>query len=167
MRSCDENRYDRAPRFYPPLVGCVAKDMALCRMLCGLWADTFSSFRYSLEGSLFLLPLDRTLADVLYRDCADLMEELRILGELIIALGAQSLPEPCGGRKRRCRTAQDFFACSVKDKMRRIDLYETLMSRTGDRVVRSVIAGLISTQRRACRQLEGSFKADEKNQNNG
>lgn len=160
MRSCDENRSDKAPRFRPALVGCVAKDLALCRILCGMWADTLSSFRCNLEGSLFLLPTDRDSGEALYRDAMEMAEELRNLGELIVALGGRTLAETVGGRKHRCRTGEDYFTFAVKDKMRRVDLYETLMSRTGDRVVRSVIAGLISSQRKSVRSLEAAFRTE-------
>ena len=144
MKECDESRYERAPRFYPPLIGCVAKDLSLCRMLSSLWSDTFSSFRCSLEGSLFLLPSDRAMGDALYRDAAELLEELRVLGELTVALGGCRFSEG-GSKSGRCRSARELILGAIRDKRRRIDLYETVMSRTGDRVVRSVLSGLISS----------------------
>lgn len=165
MKSCEESRYDRFPRFYPPLIGCVARDMGLCRMLCGLWADTFSALRRSLEGGLWCLSQDRILGDALYRDAMDTLEEMRILGELIMALGGGTLPEGRIGRKCRFLTPGDLILALVKDKMQRIDLYETVMAHTSDRVVRSVISGLIGAQRSAIGALQGALKAEVEAEN--
>ncbi|MBE6588814.1 MAG: ferritin-like domain-containing protein [Ruminococcaceae bacterium] len=156
MNSYSEIKYERVPRFRPPLMGCVAKDLTLCRMLTGVWADTLSSLKYSLDGSLLSLAADHAVSDLLYRDAAEELEQLRVLGELIMALGGEGLPEIRGGGRRRSRDSAELLLRAVSEKRRRIDLYETLMSRTGDRVVRSVLSGLITAERRMCARLDMS-----------
>ena len=160
MKYSANGRYEKAPRFRPPLSGCVAKDLTLCRMLGGVWSDTLSSLKYNLDASLLSLSSDRAMGELLYKDAEEMLEQLRVLGELMLALGADALPR--GKGLWRCGGKDDALLCRVTgEKRRRIDVYETLMSQTGDRVVRSVISGLISSERRCAARLEGGNSSCE------
>ncbi len=153
MKYTVNERYEKAPRFRPPLAGCVAKDLTLCRMLGGVWADTLSSLKTTLDASLLSLCDDRVTGELLYRDAEEMLEQLRVLGELMTALGADALPRARGFRHRGT-AGSTLPRRAVAEKRKRIDVYETLMSQTGDRVVRSVISGLISSERRCASRLE-------------
>ena len=82
------------------------------------------------------------------------LEQFRLIGELLIALGGENaaLGLRTQGRKQPYREdtlPRDAITDAMEESRRSVDRYETLMSRTGDRVVRSVFAKLLGEERRA------------------
>lgn len=154
MNSHHEMNQIRPPRFRPPLVGCVARDRQLALLLGSCYTDTFASIAAQIYRSLVTMERDRVLSDLFDRMATEELEQLRILGELIVALGGDGLPRSSGrtshaaNRVDGANVSASLLSSCIAEKRRCIDRYETLMSRTGDRVVRSVIAKLLSGERR-------------------
>ena len=158
MNSCYEPDSKRGSRFRPPLIGCVARDRALASSLSACHTDAFFSIAAQIRRSLLSEAYDRRLSDLFDRMATEELEQFRTLGELILALGGVGLVR-CGkggarGSVREHDGAAMIDAC-IGEKRRCVDRYETLMSRTGDRVVRSVISKLLSAERRMIAELEG------------
>ena len=155
MNSNHEPNQGGAPRFRPPLVGCVAHDRQLASALGVCYAESYASIARQIHRSLASASSDRILSDLLCRMAYEELEQMRTLGELIVALGGNAAPPTVGGKKMcSCLQVRDRDVCEairracMEERRVQIDRYETLMSRTGDRVVRSVIAGLLSEERR-------------------
>ena len=90
------------------------------------------------------------------------MEQFRLLGELLMALGGDAAIRGFGrqGYRRRAMPTpmESILAECIAERTRNIDRYETLMSRTGDRVVRSIFAKLLSGERMMRGRLESFLK---------
>lgn len=147
-------REERAPRFRPRLEGCVARDRHFASLLEGSYADTFASIAANIYRSLAVETCDGGLSELYEWIAVEELETFRTLGELIMALGGDA----AGLRSRRMRpwAAQSdpcFLRACYAECERNVDRYETLMSRTGDRVVRSVMAKLLSSERRIMEKL--------------
>ena len=155
----NERIFDDSPRFRPPLRGCVARDLRLAAALRSSYVDTFSRIAANVYRSLLCngkSASQEELFEVLAR--RDL-EQFRLLGELLIALGGEDaaiLTRP-QGRRQHYRSS-DFPADALTEALaecrRSIDRFQTLMSATGDRVVRSVLSGLIADEEREIRTIE-------------
>ena len=154
MNSYHEPNQNRAPRFRPPLVGCVARDRQLALSLGSCYNDTFTAIAAQIYRSLVTADSDRVLSDLFDRMAGEELEQFRLLGELITALGGEGIPRAFGRTTRwnpRCdcdHVRAAMLETCMAEKRRNIDRYETLMSRTGDRVARSVISKLLSGERR-------------------
>ncbi|MBQ7335122.1 MAG: ferritin-like domain-containing protein [Clostridia bacterium] len=159
MNSYPQPNQARPPRFRPPLEGCVAKDRYLSRALESCYIDSFASIAANIYRSLTNAGRDRTAADAFDAIATEELENFRTLGELILALGGElSFGIGTRGRGRSgMRYETDPVRAALQsaqaERQRNIDRYETLMSRTGDRVVRSVLAGLLSSERRMYERL--------------
>ena len=151
-----EEGMGRPMRFRPRLEGCVAKDRHFAAALEGCYVETFSTIAANIYRSLLTAGKDQTLSDLLDWVATEEVESFRLLGELILALGGDAAIR----QMRRVRGAGgEPCACFLREccaeRRRLIDRYETLMSRTGDRVVRSILAKLLSGERRMLERLEG------------
>lgn len=157
---CESNP-SRAPRFRPPMEGCVARDRRLANAVKICYIDTFASIAANIYRSLVSLSRDRRAADLFDSIAEEELEHFRLLGELILALGGDAALR---GARGTCMggtghgDAAEFLSDECEIRQRNIDRYETLMARTGDRVVRSVLAKLLSSERRIlerCEQFHG------------
>ena len=161
MRFECESNPGRTPRFRPPMEGCVARDRRLANAVKICYVDTFASIAANIYRSLVSLSRDRRAADLFDSIAEEELEHFRLLGELILALGGDAVLRgsrgTCVGGKAE-GDAGEFLADECDVRQRNIDRYETLMGRTGDRVVRSVLAKLLSSERRIlerCEQFNG------------
>lgn len=146
----------RAPRFRPRLEGCVAKDRQFAAALGSCYVEVFSSIAANVYRSLVTAGEDRELSSVLDWVASEETEAFRLLGELILALGGDATLRQV--RRARTPTADvcaSFCRACCAERRWLIDRYETLMSRTGDRVVRSIMTKLLSSERRMLERLEG------------
>ena len=145
------------PPFRPRLTGCVARDVVMATILKSCYVEAFSRIAANIFRSLRCAERERTLSEIFERAAEEDLEQFRRLGELILALGGDA--ELRGVRSRRsCQVrcednVQDFLEAGISERSQSIDRYETLMARTGDRVVRSVLAGLLSGERRILDRL--------------
>jgi hypothetical protein len=92
-------------------------------------------------------------------------EHFRLLGELILALGAEPglrVQVRIGG-DRRCRETGSpgeriqLLREAIREERCAVDRMQTLMGRTEDRVVRSLLSYLISDGERCLSVLEGAI----------
>ena len=144
---------ERVPRFRPRLEGCVARDRHFAALLGGCYTDAFASVAGNIYRSLVVTG-DSGLSELYEWVAVEELESFRTLGELILALGGDA----SGLQSRRIRpwSSQSdpcFLRVCYAECERNVDRYETLMSRTGDRVVRSVMAKLLSSERRIMEKL--------------
>ena len=87
---------------------------------------------------------------------------MKISPELFLALsdadGRKTTRYPYFKRNACPARCQDTPAASALwERRRNIDCFETLMGRTEDRVVRSILTKLLSTERLLCRRLEAVY----------
>lgn len=144
------------PPFHPRLQGCVAHDRRMSHALEDCYAAELHAVAAYTYRSLLCEPADRTLSDLFNTLALEEIEHFRLLGELIIALGGnptlrtrvQVEPFPlchgdlaCTEREARC-----MIEDAIREEKVLVDCYETLMSRTEDRVVRSVFSHLIADE---------------------
>lgn len=158
MESNREVEMKRAARFRPRLEGCVARDRYFAGVLEGCYIDAFSAVAANIYRSLVSEKHDKGLAELYEWIAVETLESFRLLGELIMALGGEGALRQT--RRVRAGATNSFLTECRAERERNIDRYETLMSRTGDRVVRSIMAKLLAAERRMLEKL--SFFADEK-----
>lgn len=151
----DTNREEcrgRMLRFRPRLEGCVARDRHFANLLEGCYVDAFSSVAANIYRSLVVQTEDAALSELYDEVAEEELETFRLLGELIMALGGDATL--CRVRRMRSSCGQNSFlreCCS--ERMRNVDRYESLMGGTDDRVVRSVMAKLLASERRLLEKL--------------
>ena len=155
-------------RFCPSLSGCVAKDGRMAHAMEGGYLDALyetaaQSYRAVLceEGDGALSSLFATLAE-------DALWRFRLVGALIRELGANPTVraqlrvdsyEPCGTRRElELRERERMIRDAIREKKREVDRMESLMGKTQDGVVRSLLATLIGEARRHAEQLESALK---------
>ena len=160
-------QYHSEKRFYPPfhptLEGCVAHDRRMSRALEDCYAAELHAIASYTYRSLLCEPFDRALADLFNGIALEEIQHFRLLGELILALGGNPVlrtriqvePAPLCGGDRACsdREASCLIDDAIREEKCLIDCYETLMSRTEDRVVRSVFSHLIADEQAHVRSL--------------
>ena len=100
MNSYHEPNQNRTPRFRPPLIGCVARDRQLALSLGSCYTDTFTSIAAQIYRSLVTSERDRVLSDLFDRMAEEELEQFRLLGELIVALGGEGIPRASGRTSR-------------------------------------------------------------------
>ena len=152
-----EEHRGRCARFRPRLEGCVARDRQLAQNLQACYVDSFAFIAANVYRSLTVAEEDRSLCELFEWMAEESLEEFRLLGELILALGGSAALTRVrcrsGGVPMRAPTVS-LAEEAVRELQKNIDRYETLMSRTGDRVVRSILAKLLSGQRRMLDRLQ-------------
>ena len=145
------------PRFRPPLEGCVARDFAMANALKSCYIEAFGMIAANIYRSLRCAERERTLSDTFEALAVEELETFRLLGELIVALGGdaelRSYRRRSGAYAPVGEEAHVFLEEGLAERKRNIDRYETLMGQTGDRVVRSVLARLVSRERRMLERL--------------
>lgn len=151
-----------APVFRPNLAGCVAKDLRMARWIEECYAGALASMAAYTYRSLMTEQSDPDLSRQLDGMSAEKAEHFRLLGELILALGADPglrAQIRVGGSERRSRDGGERTAL-LRDALREekwaVDRMQTLMGRTEDRVVRSLLSYLISDGERCISVLEAA-----------
>ena len=141
------------PPFRPQLCGCVAHDPRLARAVEELYEEEL----YAICAYTYRRLLG-TRAE-LYADISkDEMRHFRLLGELILALGGnpvirtQLRVDACelgrGSAQASERACGQLLQESIREERRTIDRYQTLMGCTDDRIVRSVLSGIVDDEQR-------------------
>lgn len=140
------------PSFHPTLEGCVAHDRSLCRALEERYADELYTAASNTYRSLLCENRDRPLSDLFNEIAREEIVHFRLVGELISALGgdptlhAQIRVDPLRFSRDDPHLTALLCTDAIREEKRLIDRYETLMSKTEDRVVRSVFSQLISDE---------------------
>jgi len=144
--------------FRPTLMGCVARDRGFARMLEGAHLHALYSFATMTYRALIAERCDRRLSAILDAIVRDECEHFRLLGDLILALGGnpairaqlqvERLEPRDGEDQNATELATYLIAQTMHEKKRSIDRLQTLMGRGQDRVVRSLLAYLVSDEER-------------------
>ena len=131
--------------FRPRLAGVVARDLGLARRLSQVHRGVIGDVE---EGLLEAVRCADAVGgrEACERQATAALEEAKLLGELIAALGVARSVRGSGAQREAKRT---------RVLRERIGAYEGLLGCTGDRVVRSVITRLITLARRELSALEG------------
>ena len=159
MPDFEKNEYIHYPPFRPSLRGCVCRDTRLAASLYTCCSDAFFSISDNIYRSLVCRDSDTALSDLFEEIAERDLEQLRTLGELFLALsdadGRKTTRYPYFKRNAcptRCHDTP--VTAALWERRRNIDCFETLMGRTEDRVVRSILTKLLSVERLLCRRLE-------------
>ncbi len=155
--------------FRPTLRGCVARDTSLAMAVCRCYIHTFSSIALDIYHSLACEKKSIALCDLFEELARCDLEQFRLVSELLLALGGEEVLCDLRGKCERApllsrsRAKKSGTAIQQAIAMRKqiIDYYQTLMSRTQDRVARSVFAKLLATERRMLDALEHAEKMTE------
>ena len=144
--------------FRPNLRVCVSEDVRLARAVEDSYLDKLASVAAYTYRSLMTEETDRLLSQTLDAFAIEEMEHFRLLGELIFALGGnptvrtQVRISPIEWRGEHCkepeRVVMQMLEEAVRGEKRCVERLETLMGHTEDRVVRSLLAYLISDGQR-------------------
>jgi len=160
------------PAFYPTLDGCVARDLRFAAALEESYMEELGSVAAYTYRALLWAKREPDVASLFDWLAKEEMLHFRMLGELILALGGNPVVHASlrvqgieqdgrGGCKKDMRSRASLFADSIREERRGIDRYQTLMGRTQDRVVRSVLAHLLGDEHRhveaLCREQKGNF----------
>ena len=161
-----EERHNPPP-FRPTFTGCVAKDIHMARALEDAYCAKLYAVAADTYRSLITEAFDRTLSELFDAFAVEALWHFRLLGELILALGgnpAVRTPvrvEPREVRAdesvRSSRAALRLLEDAKRDGKRMIDRLETLMGHSGDRVVRSVLAGILDDDQRRMSQINAAM----------
>ena len=163
MQEKQNNEYIHYPPFRPSLRGCVARDARMAAAVYTCYSEAFFSISDNIYRSLVCRDCDTALAELFEEIAERDLEHFRTLGELFLALsdvdGRKTVRSPYFTRPSGPVRNQDSHAtAALWERRRNMDCYETLMKRTEDRVVRSVLAKLLATERLFCRRLEAVCK---------
>lgn len=163
-KSNENNLY---PPFRPALRGCVAKDMRLARAVQECYAHALYKVAADTYRSLLCEGVDETACELFDCIAVDEAEQFRLLGELIVALGGNPVlqtgirVEPveisCRKDVHGNRAVLHMLRESAREEHTAIDRLETLMSRTQDRVVRSLIAYILTNEQRHAERLKAAM----------
>ena len=142
------------PIFRPQLEGCVGRDPrlaneaneALCYFLYAIAANT--------NRGAICKKIDASSEEVTEMIASDATEHFQIFGDLISALGGQpavharivveSIPVPPEeNAAARKHTVKRVLHAAREENRRATDLLQSLMGHTQDRVVRSVLSGIL------------------------
>ena len=158
MPDHQQNEYIHYPPFRPSLRGCVGRDSRLAAAIYTCCSEAFFSISDNIYRSLTCRDCDTALSDLFEKLAEKDLERFRLLEELFLALSETDKPKKaCYPYRKRSSCAshsQDSAHAALWERRRNIDCFETLMGRTEDRVVRSVFAKILSSERLLCRKLE-------------
>lgn len=152
------------PIFHPTPEGCVAHDLRFARAMEEIYIDELTAIAASSYRAMLAEPYDRDLSELLRRQMLDEIAHFRFAGELILSLGGnpcirtQIRVEPIAravDRDTECaRLPRTVLRMALSDKKRSIDRYQTLLGRTQDRVVRSLLSQLTDEEQRHAESLK-------------
>lgn len=149
--------------FRPYFRGCVARDARMARALEEALNEALCALAANTYRALICEQRDRALYELFDRMATEQLSHFRLLCELIVALGGtpairvQLRPHDArdvGEENLRtsCALEQLLRNCTEEEK-RAIDRLQTLMGRTPDRVVRSLLSALVSDREANIRRL--------------
>ena len=146
------------PLFRPNLRACVGEDVRLARAVEESYLEKLASVAAYTYRSLMTEEIDCALAEVFDSYAVEEMEHFRLLGDLILSLGGdpalrtQVRVTPIDWRRERRkeqdRTVIQLLEEAIREEKRSVERLEVLMGHTEDRVVRSLLAYLISDGQR-------------------
>ncbi len=142
------------PIFRPHLDGCVGRDPRLANELNEAFCYCLYAIAANTYRGLVCGRADASAGEMLEMVAADAVEHFRIFGDLILALGGQpsvrakivvesiGLP-PEDNAAARGHTVRKVLHAAREENRRATDLFQSLMGRTQDRVVRSVLSNVL------------------------
>lgn len=148
--------------FHPHFCGCVAHDPKMARAV----EEAYREELYAISAYTYRsLLCDRS--DLFVDISKDEMRHFRMLGELILALGGNPVIrtqlrvdsyelDSCGACVSQ-RASMQMLHDSIREEKRAIDHYQTLMGCTDDRIVRSVLAGIVDDEQRHVEWLRAAI----------
>lgn len=144
--------------FRPTLIGCVSADHRLSKSISECYCEKLYLFSAYTYVSIMTVTSERELSERLEAFAAEEAEHFRLLGELILALDGNPamrvlLRIAPIERKNDSRNCLTGAVAERLEEIRRTEKcfnerMETLMGRTEDRVVRSLLAYLIADGQR-------------------
>ena len=139
--------------FHPRFCGCIAHDPKMVRATEELYVEELYAISAYTYRSLLC---DRS--DLFMDLSKDEMRHFRLLGELILSLGGNPMirtqirVEACELDRREAyaspKGCRQMLADSIREEKHAIDRYQTLMGCTNDRIVRSVLSGIVDDEQR-------------------
>ncbi len=152
-----EARGTHVSDFRPPLVGCVSGDRHVASALNRFYCEALHAIVTNVRCSLECRGKDQRADRLFYAMAEEELSELRTLGELILALGGRlalcrQKGEMLGGTQRI--EVATLIRMAMERESMRLEGYEMLLTRTSDRVVRSVLNGIMARHRRTLSLLE-------------
>ncbi len=153
---------DECPSFHPPLKGCVARDVRFALALEPCCNDALSAIATQTYRAIRVREYDCLLSDLFEWIGTEEQKQFRLLGELILALGGNGKLHVAGRLRNDPPIPNSSDLCTsllnigITEKQKTIDRYETLLTATQDRVVRSVISKLLGNERRMSARLENA-----------
>ena len=147
------SRKDR-PVFRPRPEGCVGRDPRLAAELNEVLCYCIYTVAANTYRAMVCGKADSAIGEMLEMIAADGIGHFHVLGDLILALGGQpgvranvfvepiSLPTEENGTARKY-ALRKALRSSREENRRATDLLQSLMGRTEDRVVRSILSGLL------------------------
>ncbi len=134
--------------------GLVAQDPRLARLLLPALGEELSSVAANTYRSLLTSeeqPERSRLFDALANDA---LRHFRILGELILALGgAPTVYSPTGKEAPPPAPPTQFLNETLSEEKSSVERYETLMGKTHNRVVRSILSQIVQEKQLNLRRL--------------
>ena len=154
-------KHTPAPPFRPTVRGCVGQDLSLARVAEEFYPELLASSVAYTYRSLLAEEEDPLLADRLDRFSAEDAEHFRMLGRLILALGgdpAHRTHLTLGGeRASGPAPTSALLKSALAEEKHLIDRLETLMGKSRDRVVRSLLSYVLEDHSRRLRFLEKEY----------
>ena len=159
------NRNEGQPqsmRFRPTLGGCVIQDAKMARSIEESYLEKLQAAAAYTYRSIMTKEVDCTVSALFEEIAEEEDEHFRLLGELILALGANPTVRTgirvppisgCDRKEETVRTLLQVIEEAIKEEKRKIDRLQILMGKTDDRVVRSLLDYLISDGHRHVEQL--------------
>lgn len=151
------------PPFRPTVAGCVGKDPRLSAMLKECCASALYAFSAHTYRSLLCETSSPAHAELFEALAAESAEQLRAFARLNLAVGgAPSLhcqlrvhprPVPPKEQGEHGHAALPLCREAIGDTKALIDICQTVMGRTQDRVVRSFLAAVLSELQRQVERL--------------
>lgn len=149
--------------FHPTPKGCVARDLRFARALEELYAEELAAVCAASYRSMLCDGCDARLSEILLEQMEDEILHFRLLGELILELGGnpslrtqirvETLHRP-EDTKGGCEAlSETVLRQAMRDKRHSIDRCQTMLGRTQDRVVRSLLLWLIGEEQRHAERL--------------
>lgn len=150
--------------FRPCLSGCVAQDLRMARAIGECYQCELYAIAAYLWRSLMCERHDRDLSELFERYAREEIEHFRLVGELISSLGGvpalytQVRIDPARyGNVNDGGCVSRFLSEAIADEKQMIDRFQTLMGKTNDRVVRSILTHLVADEHRHMEQLQRNF----------
>lgn len=155
------NDSNNPPPFRPRLIGCVVQDLRMAHAIGECYQCELYAIAAYLWRSLVCERKNNALSACFEQYAREEIEHFRLLGELIVSLGARPALYTQVKIDPMRYSQEDAVACmrqlvreAIADERQMVDRYQTLMGKSGDRVVRSILAGLISDAHRHIEGLE-------------